>query len=150
MLPFPLKMCYVHFASFTLLKQGCVWNSIYILQSRYVIQCVWNWMYHLTNLRSCFLIKPKVVLKFILSLVCPGTCGATVQMYERLQWVFDSAVQTDRQMPPLVWMFDSDPPQSSAVRPIEHSNNIQLWEILGKKQMLLCKGDQMSQWITSV
>lgn len=68
-----------------------------------------------------------------------------MQMYERLQWVFDSAVQTDRQMPPLVWMFDSDPPQSSAVRPIEHSNNIQLWEILGKKQMLLCKGDHMSQ-----
>lgn len=80
-----------------------------------------------------------MVLKLIFSLVCPGTCRATVQMCERLQWVWDSAAQTDRQMPPLVWMFDSDPPQSSAVRPIEHSNNIQLWEIIGKNRCFFVK-----------
>lgn len=47
--------------------------------------------------------------------VCPGTCRATVWMYERLQWVWESGAE--RQRPPLVWMFDSDPPPSSALRP---------------------------------
>lgn len=50
--------------------------------------------------------------------VCPDTCGATVWMCERLQWVWGSGAQTDRERPPFVWMFD--PPPSSAVRPIEH------------------------------
>lgn len=49
--------------------------------------------------------------------VYPSTCGATNWMCEKLQWVWESGAQTDRLRPALVWMFDSDPPPSSAVRP---------------------------------
>lgn len=47
---------------------------------------------------------------------CPNICVPTIWMCEKLQWVWESRTQPDR-------MFDSDPPPSTAARPVKHNKH---------------------------